>query len=512
MDERAALLTLAVRAVETADRERRTWTDEDRAWASRAAAEVVGEGASPAHFVAQRARLAWQRLASREAAFVRAVERLHWRPAIGGGLLLVALAAGLALERIGSEQRINLLALPVLGLLTWNLVVYFWLFASLLLRLSKRPRRLPAASPRVGAEKVALDSAPAPDDARQAAPLPASALVRRLLVLVAAGTAWRWPPRAGALVDSALSPLLADWSRAAAPLYAARAARLLHCAAALFALGIIAGFYLRGIAFEYRAGWESTFLSPPAVHALLAWLFAPGLWLTGQTLPELAPLRFTPGSAGVNAAPWLHLLAATLLSVVVLPRLLLAALSHFSERQQVGRLVADFSAPYFQALLRGYQSAPPCLSVIPYSYHPSAAALEGLHKVAARVFAGSPLLACLAPVGYGDEDALPAASRPAGGTPACALFNLAATPEREAQGAFLGALRACLAGAPLLAVVDEAPWRARFGVADRRLVERRAAWQAGLAEFGLTPVFVDLAQPDLAAVQAAIDALPEALR
>ncbi|HMV06900.1 MAG TPA: hypothetical protein PKA30_15300, partial [Accumulibacter sp.] len=96
MDERVALLTLAVRAVETADRERRTWTDEDRAWASRAAAEVVGEGASPADFVAQRARLAWQRLASREAAFVRAVERLHWRPAIGGGLLLVALAAGLA--------------------------------------------------------------------------------------------------------------------------------------------------------------------------------------------------------------------------------------------------------------------------------------------------------------------------------------------------------------------------------------------------------------------------------
>ncbi len=510
MDERVALLTLAVRAVETADRERRTWTDEDRAWASRAAAEVVGEGASPADFVAQRARLAWQRLASREAAFVRAVERLHWRPAIGGGLLLVALAAGLAIERIGSEQRINLLALPVLGLLAWNLLVYLGLLASLLLRLSKR--RLPTGRTPLSALERVDESARAPGEARPATLLPAGALLRRLLVAGAAGVVWRWPQRAGVLTESTLSRLLADWSRLAAPLYAARAARLLHCAAALFALGVIAGFYLRGIAFEYRAGWESTFLSPTTVHTLLGWLFAPGLWLTGQTLPELAALRFASASAGVNAAPWLHLLAATLFTVVVVPRLLLAALKLLRERQQLRLLVADFSAPYFQALLRGYQSAPLRLSVIPYSYHPSPAALDGLHKVAARVFGGRPLLACMAPVAYGDEDVLPAASRPAPGTPACALFNLAATPEREAQGAFLGALRACLAGAPLLAVVDEAAWRARFGAADRRLVERRAAWQAGLAEFGLTPIFVDLAQPDLGAVQAALDALPEALR
>lgn len=521
MDERDALLTVAVRAVETADRERRTWTDEDRAWASRAAAEVLGEAASPASFVAQRARLAWERLRGRDVAFARAVEGLRWRPAVGGGLLVAALAAGLAIDRIGSGQRINLLAPPVFGVLVWNLAVYLGLIGGFAFGLAARRRAAP---------RPTADAAPAmraderrgkpPGDAAEVAPTPEApprtGVLRRLLVTLAAG-AGRWSPRrAGSLseslAESALSRVLVDWSRIAAPLHAARAARLLHCAAALFAVGLIAGFYLRGIAFEYRAGWESTFLSPAAVHTVLGWLLAPGLWLTGQTLPEVAGLRFAASSPGENAAPWLHLLAATLLVVVVVPRLLLGAAGALAERRRARQLVADLAAPYFQALMRDYQAAPLRLTVVPYSYHPSTAAIDGLRQVATRVFGGNATLVCLAPVGYGDEDGLPAASRPAGGGPTFALFNLAATPEREAQGAFVGALRAGLTGAPLLALVDEGPWRARFAAGDGRLGERRAAWQVGLGEFGLAPVFVDLAQPDLGGVQAAIEGVLEPRR
>jgi hypothetical protein len=47
MNERDALLTTAVRAVETVDGDRQSWTDEDRSWSSQAAAEAVGEGPEP---------------------------------------------------------------------------------------------------------------------------------------------------------------------------------------------------------------------------------------------------------------------------------------------------------------------------------------------------------------------------------------------------------------------------------------------------------------------------------
>ncbi len=62
MDESSALLVTAVHVVETGDATHRIWSDADRSWASRAAAEVVGEGAAPEAFVARRARLAFERL------------------------------------------------------------------------------------------------------------------------------------------------------------------------------------------------------------------------------------------------------------------------------------------------------------------------------------------------------------------------------------------------------------------------------------------------------------------
>jgi hypothetical protein len=47
MDERSALDVTAVRVIETDEAARVNWSDVDRAWASRAAAEVVGERATP---------------------------------------------------------------------------------------------------------------------------------------------------------------------------------------------------------------------------------------------------------------------------------------------------------------------------------------------------------------------------------------------------------------------------------------------------------------------------------
>ena len=101
------------------------WTAEDRAWASRLALETAGTAAAPAQFLAERARNALQRLAPRDAAVRRWLDKPAWRQrwivaALAAGLLL-----GLALDSLGGSQRINLLAPPVWGTIAWNLLVYF---------------------------------------------------------------------------------------------------------------------------------------------------------------------------------------------------------------------------------------------------------------------------------------------------------------------------------------------------------------------------------------------------
>jgi hypothetical protein len=251
MNERDALLTTAVRAIETVDGDRESWTDEDRSWSSRAAAEAVGEGATPTVFVACRARFAVDRLRPRDPGFVRLVDGLLWRGWIGALLMMVSFAAG----RAHRSHRI-------------------------------RPEHQPAGA--TGARLADLESGGLSLDPRQQlAPWRQSKPAKRApcaaswsAACLASGRRLR---QRGVAMPTAVQPrLLSDWSQIAAPLYAARVARLLHFSAALFAAGIISGLYLRGLAFEYRAGWESTFLGAEAVHRLLSVLLAPGLWLHRQ--------------------------------------------------------------------------------------------------------------------------------------------------------------------------------------------------------------------------------------
>jgi hypothetical protein len=124
MNETAAREVVLVRAAESTAAGAALWTDDDRAWASRAAAEVVGAGAPPERFIARRASLALERLAGANATLRRALRAATWRPWVGTLLVLAAFAGGFAIDRIGAPQRVNVLAFPLLGILAWNLLVY----------------------------------------------------------------------------------------------------------------------------------------------------------------------------------------------------------------------------------------------------------------------------------------------------------------------------------------------------------------------------------------------------
>jgi hypothetical protein len=475
MNERDALAVTAVQAIETADRERSLWSDADRSWASRAAAGVVGEGAAPETFIGRRAVLAADRLFDRYPPMGRAVRALQWRRWVGVAVIALAFVAGVAIDRIGETQRINLLAPPVLGVLAWNVVVYVLLLASPLLR---------AAG--------AHDFADGP--------------LRRAIVRAAGGLAGLPRRDAPGPLGAAIGSFTSDWSQRATPLYRARAARILHWAAAAIALGVIAGIYLRGLALEYRVTWESTFLDASAVHRILSVALAPGVLVTGVEVPSveaLATMRSGAMPASANAAQWLHLIAATLAIVVIVPRLLLGAFASLVEAQRRKRIAIPLSEPYFERLLRGFRGGPVRVKVVPYSYNVPPAAADGLQSIVGRTFGGSASLVIAAPVAYGEEDALPPSALPESAGPTLALFNLAATPEREAHGAFVSRLASAAKSAPVIVLVDESSFAAR--TTGTRLDERRAAWRSLFGERGIEPVFANLEVPDVGAVEAALE-------
>ena len=483
MDEHAARDAVLARAIETTDERRETWSDADRMWASRTAAARVGESAADDAFVGARAALVIERILTRHPGLRPLARRARPRRFLAPLAAAGAFVVGAAGVDIGPAHRINLLAPPVLALLAWNVAVY----VALLVTAGRR-------------------ATTARDDARMRTSAAAGTAPGPLRRAAAA-----WFRDARALPKKAVPPSLAaavarfaaDWPALAAALWQQRAARLMHLCAATLAAGAIAGLYLRGIALEYRAAWQSTFLDATDVARLLHVVLAPGSWLTGITVPGAAHLQAIGAeSAGENAAPWIHLYAATLLLVVIVPRLALAAFAWAAERRAQARFPLVLAEPYFQRLLHAWREGTARIAAVAYSYAIAKPNAEALARLLTRAFESAVDVQWLPPAAYGADD-VPSPPPPPLAA-AVVVFNLNATPERENHGAFAGALRTALAGrAPLTAVVDTSDFDTRFGETPRA-DERRRAWEQVLGDAGIAPLFVRLADPDVAAAAATL--------
>jgi Protein of unknown function (DUF2868) len=455
-----------VRAVEQGAGDAVPWREADAAWASAEARRAVGESddrATAMAFIVARAQLAQRRLAERDGAW-RAplrggteVPRVwRWLLLIGAGLL-AALIVGNAL---GPSQRINLLAPPVLLLLVWNLGVY---------------ALLAAASGRGPSAWLA------------------QAIERARTGIAGRGLA--------APLIAARARFAAERALATRGVQQPRVAAALHLAAALLALAVVASMYVVGLAFDYRAGWDSTWLDAQAVQRLLATVLAPASAVSGIALPdsaELTHLRFAEGSSGERAGRWIHLYAVTLAMLVIAPRLALAAWAAWRARRAAAGLTLPLDEPYFRALLRDGPRRPRPVTVLPYSYTLDAAQQAALGPVLAVAIGpgAQPRLSPSVPLGAEDDLVrhLPGDVAP----DVAALFAASATPERETHGAFVRALVATLPrGAQLTVLVDESGLRQHAGRAadaELRLTQRRAAWQRLLHDLSLpAPRFIDLA-------------------
>jgi len=467
MKEQFARDVVLVRSIETADVKREILSDDDRMYASRSARELAQWQAADSksavtaeHFLQQRSEQILKRLGERTPAFATLVQQRHAARGLAVALPLVALFLGAGLDRITDPHRVDLLSGPLLAIIGWNLLVYLGLLVLLVL--------------------PTVDSGWA-----------ASAWIERSRKAM--------PRKLPHALATGVGEFIVQWGALSAGLTRARLSRTLHLAAAMFALGAAVSLYARGVMSQYVAGWESTFLDASQVHSLLSLLFAPAVALfplEGFSLAEIEALRFSATRTDTGGARWVHLYAATLLLLVIVPRLLLAGVAHWKAGRLAANFPLDLDQPYFRKLGGQLGTVGPAfLRVLPYSFTLDEARERGLSQVAVMLLGEQAKVMLRPPAAYGDEpqDVLGDTKLDDASVAITAvLFNLAATPEKENHGAYLDHL---VRNSPrgIAVLIDESSLFERGGA--ERVAERITLWQQ-FCHFHKAPVtIVNLLHP-----------------
>jgi hypothetical protein len=476
MNEQVARNVVLVRAIETADTRREILSDDDRMYASRSARELAqwqaadsGSAVTIEQFLQQRSEQILKRLAERTPAFGSFLQRRALLPSLSVVLPVLGLVAGAVADRIADPHRVDLLSAPLLLIIAWNLLVYLILIVWQLLPARETGWARPGMLRRLSVGKAAL------------------------------------PRKLPAVLAEALTRFMAEWSRLGSKLARARLGRAVHLAAAAFALGAILSLYARGLLVQYVAGWESTFLEARQVHQILSTLFAPALFvfpLQGFSLADIEALRFTQTVSREGGARWVHLYAASLLLLVIMPRTLLALLATWRARRLARSFPIDLDEPYFRKLADKFGAAGPAvLRVLPYSFTVDEARYKGLAAISVATLGEQArlMLRPSCPYGMDPEETLQDVDLGDPGVAlTAALFNLASTPEKENHGAFIDYLvRHSPRGIAVL--VDESGLQERASAQagfDGRLAERMALWRQFCHFHGGTATFVNLLHPD----------------
>ncbi len=476
LPEAEAQATSLVRAVEEADRAGSLLPHSERRRATATARAAAADAEAVESWIGQRALALVDVLRPS----IQSLPAILRSTRIGRGLaplLILSLVAGVATNALGPSHQIAVLAVPLLGLILWNLVV----MASILVRRWLLGRLLgPASSTAVTWLNSFFER-----------------LVRRGVMRAAPAKS---PPPSQAQEDGrelarrAVANFVEDWLAAVQPLALARVRRLLHASALLLVVGAVAGMYFRGLAWEYRVSWESTFLSDEAAEWVLRRALSPAGAIAGIEVPPqpLDEIRGPDGNG--DAAPWIHLWAITAVLFVGVPRSLFIL---FETRRcaRLGRgLPLAVPETYLRRLLAAADGSVRRIEVLPYSHRPGAKQFANLKDLLLDLFGPRSDVRLGATLEYGVE--VDAGASPESADAACrvVLFSLAQTPEVEVHGELLDGIRERLdGGAALVVAVDGSAYRRRLGDGgDQRLAERRRGWDRIVEERGLEAVHLDL--------------------
>ncbi len=266
-----------------------------------------------------------------------------------------AFLLGLATNLLGPAQQIHVIRNPIFILIAWNLLVFFALFV-LFLRRKIKTAQLPnvarAQNNLPGAGNVeSLRSSLRNNHAK------APWVVKYLLP-----TVWHFFHRMIFAVHEQknLAQIMRrfshHWLSVAGALVIARWRRLLHLGSVFVAAGAVAGMYFRGLFQGYRVVWDSTFIvDQESVTTFIRVLFGPSLWLSnifGLGLADEINVGRLLTPEGDEADGWIHLFAISVLVVVILPRLALAAW----QSSRIDRLSKNIGLPldhYYGEVIEG---------------------------------------------------------------------------------------------------------------------------------------------------------------
>ncbi|RPH85785.1 MAG: hypothetical protein EHM88_00005 [Candidatus Rokuibacteriota bacterium] len=465
LSEGEARTLLLVQAVEDTDQDGVLLASRTRAAATRRAFDDGARSTDDMARLRTRASLLRDDLLREAPALGRVLAPPRARGLLVLATIGVAAGTGALTNLLGPERHVSVLAFPLAGILLWNLAVY----AALIVRA-------------IGCTAAGL---------RRAVPAPGRlALPGRWLEgawLAAFGRRLGGSTRSVAMID-AIRRFQRLWLPAAAPLIAARARVVLHLAALAMALGAVAGMYVSGIAFEYRATWESTWLEAPAVQRYLDLVLGPAARVLDRPVPDVAPLRGPAGEG--SAAPWIHLWGTTLGLFVLVPRAALALLDTLSAARLSRSLPVDVDADYTRRALQSGRGAATLVEIVYYSCAPDTGLRERLHARLQEEVGARAVIHDGARLEYGDgPERVRLPEAPSRSGVLVLVFPLAQTPEPEVHGELVERLRERLDGAgwQLLAVLETATYRQRAG-SDDRVRERRATWDRLLRDLHLTAI------------------------
>ena len=482
MNEQVARSVVLVSAIESADRQHEIFSEADRRFASSSARELAqwkasqnGAPATADDFLQQRAEQLVKRLSERFAVLAPLLHPPGAMVLLWTGLPVAALLAGIFLDQITDPHRVDLLSAPLLLIVAWNLAIFAAMLVWPWLPAGKRGFRQPGLA--------------------------------RLASLASLGglESKRLPRKLPPVLVSGLSAFTLQWAQLSRRLMLARVGRTLHLGSALFAIGAAASLYARGYVAAYSAGWESTFLDAGQVHAALLVLFAPAMavfQLQGFSVADVEALRFGQPTSVPSGARWVHLYAATLMLLVVLPRLVLSSIAALRARRWRDNFSLDLEQPYFRRLLTtALGSMPGTLRVLPYSFAVDEARSMGLNQVAGQLLGEQARVMLRPSLAYGSEpgEALRGVDlKDASATLTAVLFSLSATPETENHGALLDFL---VDGSThgIAVLVDESGYLERLGGqagAAGRMDERLDLWRQFCSFHKAPATFVNLLDAD----------------
>ena len=360
MRQRALHNVLLVYAIEQSDLGGDALSFEDRAQASREAADgrplpAAGDPSAPINgsserFLARRADALLTRLRVRSPGIDRVLAAAPGAAGFDRSILLLGLLLGFGIT-FAEGNRIDIFAYPLIGLVLWNLVVYL----ILILRAFHLRQPNEAAGPVAARESAALHS-----DGffrRWLARTYANRVYARIDALITHSVGFNAPLAPG------LRRFAADWRELGRPLFRERARRLLHLAAILAAIGLMAGYAVRGVMLRQPAGWGNTVFGPASAHTALVTLYGAASAVKRIPIPsthELQALAWTSASTGGGpAGQWLDLIYWTALLYIVLPRLLTVVLSTLNLWRHSATLRTPPTFPgYLAAVLRSLPAAP----------------------------------------------------------------------------------------------------------------------------------------------------------